>query len=202
MFSKELESLIEAALVDGKIDEIEKRVLVKRAEKDGVDIDELEVYINSILQKRSISRTAEEDAREAAILERKRQDIGIVCPHCGNPIPPLAESCPVCGQIILTAAVNSKIEKAFAEINELSSKAHDPGQRQQDAYIAKTKSKILELKTMYGTVNKVQVYCQHMEEDIAKLKKKIIRDKVLFIVFYILFFAGLITGMILLDGSM
>lgn len=46
MFSKELESLIEAALVDGKIDEIEKRALVKRAEKDGVDVDELEVYIN------------------------------------------------------------------------------------------------------------------------------------------------------------
>jgi hypothetical protein len=46
--SEELHKLIEAALVDGKLSEKEKQVLFKRAEKDGLDLDEFELYINSL----------------------------------------------------------------------------------------------------------------------------------------------------------
>ena len=51
MFSKEMEALIAASIEDGILTEQEKRVLVKRAEKEGIDLDELEVYIQSMLQK-------------------------------------------------------------------------------------------------------------------------------------------------------
>ena len=53
MYSKEMEALIEATLADGKITEKEKEALVRRAENEGIDLTELEVYIDSILQKRS-----------------------------------------------------------------------------------------------------------------------------------------------------
>ena len=51
MFSKELENLIQATLEDGILEDYEKAALVKRAEAEGVDLAELEIYINSILQR-------------------------------------------------------------------------------------------------------------------------------------------------------
>ena len=53
MFSKELEALINASLEDGVLEEYEKAAIVKRAKSEGVDLTELEIYINSILQKRT-----------------------------------------------------------------------------------------------------------------------------------------------------
>ena len=52
MFSKELENLIQATLEDGVLEEYEKAALVKRAQNEGVDLTELEIYIQSILQRR------------------------------------------------------------------------------------------------------------------------------------------------------
>ena len=47
MFSKELEDLINYSLLDGKIDKKEKKVIYKKAKEEGVDFDELEIYLNS-----------------------------------------------------------------------------------------------------------------------------------------------------------
>ena len=52
MFSPELENLIQATLEDGVLEDYEKAALVKRAQAEGVDLAELEIYINSILQRR------------------------------------------------------------------------------------------------------------------------------------------------------
>lgn len=57
MFSKELENLIQATLEDGILEPYEKEALVKRAKAEGVDLTELEIYINSILQKRKRNMT-------------------------------------------------------------------------------------------------------------------------------------------------
>lgn len=47
MFSKELEDLINYAISDGEIDKKEKQVIYKKAIEDGVDLDELEIYLKS-----------------------------------------------------------------------------------------------------------------------------------------------------------
>ena len=47
MFSKELEDLINYSLLDGEIGKKEKKVIYKKAEEEGVDFDELEIYLNS-----------------------------------------------------------------------------------------------------------------------------------------------------------
>ena len=72
MFSKELENLIQATLEDGVLEENEKAALIKRAEREGVDIAELEIYINSLLQKRARELENEKNAvRKQAEKEKK-----------------------------------------------------------------------------------------------------------------------------------
>lgn len=56
MFSKDLEDLIQATLEDGVLEDFEKAALIKRAQAEGVDLAELEIYINSILQKRQTTK--------------------------------------------------------------------------------------------------------------------------------------------------
>jgi hypothetical protein len=47
MFSKELNDLINFSISDGEIDKKEKQLIYKKAIDEGVDIDELEIYLKS-----------------------------------------------------------------------------------------------------------------------------------------------------------
>ena len=101
MFSKELENLIQATLEDGVLEDYEKAALVKRATAEGVDLTELEIYINSILQKRKKEHDLAEDAKQEKIDQKKKEEFGRVCPNCGRQIPPMTVKC-VCGYEITT----------------------------------------------------------------------------------------------------
>lgn len=78
MFSKELENLIQATLEDGVLEDYEKAALVKRATAEGVDLTELEIYINSILQKRKKEHDLAEDAKQEKIDQKKKEEFGRV----------------------------------------------------------------------------------------------------------------------------
>ena len=52
MFSEKLEKLIQSSLQDGILTDQEKAAIIKRAKAEGEDIDEVEIYIDSLLQKR------------------------------------------------------------------------------------------------------------------------------------------------------
>ena len=67
MFSKELENLIQATLEDGVLEDYERAALVKRATAEGVDLTELEIYINSILQKRKKEHDLAENGKQEKI---------------------------------------------------------------------------------------------------------------------------------------
>lgn len=54
MFSEELKQLIEAAVTDSKVTEKEMKVIARRAAAEGVDPDELEIYIDSRIQSRNM----------------------------------------------------------------------------------------------------------------------------------------------------
>ena len=49
--SSELRSLINASLTDGKISSKERKVLMSRAEADGLNLDEFELYLDSLIQE-------------------------------------------------------------------------------------------------------------------------------------------------------
>lgn len=52
MFSERLDMLIQSSLQDGILTDQEKAAIIKRAKAEGEDIDEVEIYIDSLLQKR------------------------------------------------------------------------------------------------------------------------------------------------------
>lgn len=57
--SEALQKLIDASLIDGKISSKEKEILIRKAESEGLDKDEFELYLNSIAHE-----------------EKKKNDIG------------------------------------------------------------------------------------------------------------------------------
>ncbi len=118
MFSKELENLIQASLEDGVLEEYEKAALVKRAQNEGVDITELEIYINSLLQRRSRELENEKKAKREQAEKEKREAFGRKCPNCGAQVPPLTLVCD-CGYEFTKGSHVSSIQLFFEKINNI-----------------------------------------------------------------------------------
>ena len=119
MFSKELENLINATLEDGVLEEYEKAALVKRAQAEGVDLTELEIYINSILQRRKKERTKAEEARQEIIDKKKEEAYGRVCPNCGKQVNSMTLKCD-CGYEFKRSSVEILADKIEKITNEAS----------------------------------------------------------------------------------
>ena len=120
MFSKELEDLIQATLEDGVLEDYEKAALVKRATAEGVDLTELEIYINSILQKHKKEHDQAEDAKQEKIDQKKKEAFGRVCPNCGRQVPPMTLKC-VCGYEFTQKKQVSSVQILADKIEKISS---------------------------------------------------------------------------------
>lgn len=116
MFSKELENLIQATLEDGVLEEYEKAALVKRAQAEGVDLTELEIYINSILQKRQKEIDKERNEQVQMKAQEKKEAIGPVCPKCGKQVPPMTLKCE-CGYEFTKAKAISSVQELVEKID-------------------------------------------------------------------------------------
>ena len=120
MFSKEMEALIQATLEDGRLEENEKSALVKRAQKEGIDLDELEIYINSLQQKRQRELKEKNDELDEKLEKEKKEAFGRTCPNCGKQVPPLTLKCE-CGYeftkrktVSSVQLLSEKIEKIYS----------------------------------------------------------------------------------------
>ena len=87
MYSQHLESLIQGVIADGIITEKERAVLHKRAEAEGVDIDELDVYVDGLVSKVSPKKVEViEDDYNVNLFNRIRTDKAIYdiyrTPYC------------------------------------------------------------------------------------------------------------------------
>ncbi len=120
MYSKELESLIQATIEDGVLEEHEGVALIKRAEREGVDIDELSIYIDSLLQKRARELENEKRTKRLKAEKEKKEAIGRVCPMCGAQIPPLALKCD-CGYEVTSSKTVSSVNILLEKINKIQS---------------------------------------------------------------------------------
>ena len=118
MFSKEMEALIQATLEDGKLEENEKAALIKRAQKEGVDLDELEIYINAQLQKRKRLLKEKNEALDAQYEKEKKEAIGPVCPKCGKQVPPLTLKCE-CGYEFTKSNKVSSVQELSDKIESI-----------------------------------------------------------------------------------
>lgn len=121
MFSKELENLIQATLEDGILEDYEKAALQKRAQAEGVDLTELEIYINSILQKRQRELAQQENAKQEELDRKKKEDFGKVCPACGRQVSSLTLNCE-CGYEFKSDRHVSSVQLLSEKITEIQSR--------------------------------------------------------------------------------
>lgn len=69
MYNEQIENLISAALADGTLTEKEKQVLMKRAEAQGIDLDEFEIILDARLVE---SKKAEKTNAASSKKKKKR----------------------------------------------------------------------------------------------------------------------------------
>ena len=119
MFSKELDNLVQATLEDGVLEDFEKAALIKRAQAEGVDLAELEIYINSILQKRQKELEKENNAKMEQYYREKKEAFGRVCPNCGKQVPPMTLKCE-CGFEFSNSKSLSSVELLVEKIEEIN----------------------------------------------------------------------------------
>ena len=91
---KDIEPLIDAALIDGELSDKEKQVLFKKAMTMGLDLDVFELVVDARLTK--MKKDAEEKAKAAAPKSNKYGDVK-KCPACGAIVPQLTGFCVECG---------------------------------------------------------------------------------------------------------
>ena len=122
MFSKELENLIKATLEDGKLEDYEKAALAKRAQAEGVDLTELEIYINSLLQRRERELNQKKEEEENVYNKQKKEAFGRVCPNCGAQVLPMTLKCD-CGYEFTKQQTSSAVKILFEKIEDINSRS-------------------------------------------------------------------------------
>lgn len=91
--TEEFKELLQEYLTDGIITQKERMVLLNKANKLGIDVDEADLYIDAQVQKFD---------QEIEVAMNKKK--GRLCPHCQAPVPLMADECPHCHQYITPEA--------------------------------------------------------------------------------------------------
>jgi ribosomal protein L32 len=89
MYNEKLEALISAALTDGVLTEKERAVLFRRAQEQGIVLDEFEMVLDARLIE---LQRAERSAHKSQKYGEMRK-----CPACGAVIGSFQMICPDCG---------------------------------------------------------------------------------------------------------
>lgn len=117
MFSKELEELIEAALADGTITEVERKVLHKRAAAEGIDLDELDVVVDGRLAKMKKQKDWLRPTPPAVPQNEKHGNV-VKCPSCGAQVDRTQAICPECGYAFTNRKVASSIQQLYEKLEK------------------------------------------------------------------------------------
>ena len=141
-FSEKLNALIASAVADGEISDLERQVLIRNAQAEGVAMDEFVMVLEARLYERrqelSRMQKQEQSAAEAAKLaamraaapassSQKRNALDR-CPHCNAPVKQLATSCPECGYeypIGMAGNQGTASERLARKIDEAREKAEN-----------------------------------------------------------------------------
>ena len=89
LYDANIEQLINCALIDGKLTDKEKQILFKKAQAQGIDLDEFEMVLDARLVE--LEKTRKEESPKS----NKHGDVR-KCPNCGASVPPLVVVCPEC----------------------------------------------------------------------------------------------------------
>lgn len=162
MFSKELEELIQASLVDGIITSQELAIIHKKALAEGLDLDEVDLIINSRLQK----IIQKEDAQKEKLIK---------CPVCGEIIPPMSAVCPSCGHVIDSSLVkkNQALDEYIKKLETSLVKLKENGvEKYNEKVKAELEGMIRQGTALYGDNEKIKALIAQVETSIIKYDKR------------------------------
>lgn len=158
---QELDDLIQEYLTDGIISAKERQVLLNKAMSLGLNVDEVDLYIDAQQQKA--------DQAVAAAMNKRR---GKTCPYCGSSIPELTDKCPNCGGNI-TPEASEELEEIFEELEEalVNFKSGDADSISRSK--AEVERYIRKAKMYYGNNPKVQRMLEEVEAESAAADEEI-----------------------------
>ena len=143
MYNEKIEELINAALADGNLTEKEKQVLFKKAQAEGIDLDEFEVILDGRLAERE---KAEKEKAEKAAPKSNKYGTVRKCPACNAMVPAFQGVCPECGYEFTDVDANASSKK-LAELL-LKEKSIDKQKQIIETFpIPNTKADLLEFLT-------------------------------------------------------
>lgn len=127
IYSNHLENLIDLALSDGELTEKEKQVLFKKAEAEGIDLDEFEMVLDAkLFEKQQTLKDA-----SPSVAAPKSDKFGDVkkCPACGAIVTSFSAKCGDCDHEFSNIEVNTSIQKLFSLLIELDNKYSNPNEK-------------------------------------------------------------------------
>lgn len=173
MFSKKLESLIQATLEDGILEDYEKEALIKRAQNEGVDLTELEIYINSILQKRKRELEQQRNVEFSEIEKKKKEEFGKICPACGKQVPSLSLNCE-CGYEFKKNSQESAVKLLSEKIRQIQSRKlkGTPDSEEWEADKKLRDQEMLDAISMFPVPNTKEDIMEFLSMSVPKAQKK------------------------------
>ena len=157
-YPKEFDDLLQEYLTDGIITDQERKVLLRKAEKLGLDVEEIDLYITAQEQKA-------EQATDAVVRKKKGQ----TCPYCGGSVPQLTDQCPHCGQHITVEAsselkeIIDNLEEALVDLKD--SKNFERSKAQVERYARKA-------RMYYRNNPKIKPLLQEVNAEMELAEKK------------------------------
>ena len=162
LYNEKIEALISAALADGVLTEKEKQILFKKAQAEGIDLDEFEMVLDAriVELEKAEKQKAEAKAKESAPKSTKYGDVR-KCPVCGAMVPALAGVCPECGYEFSGVDANLSSKK-LADLILLENEKFDK--------ILKDKLSELKVEAKERLLNKEEVGVKeyYLEKDLQK----------------------------------
>ena len=117
MQNEKIENLIRLALVDGVLSEKEKNVLFKKAEEEGIDLDEFQLLLDARIYER------QQRSQEKENVSSKSRNFGNTqkCPACRAIVESFTTSCAYCGIEFRNISASRSITEFFNKLDEIES---------------------------------------------------------------------------------
>ena len=162
---QELDNLIKEYLTDGIISAKERQVLLNKAQALGLNVDEVDLYIDAQQQKA--------DQAVATAMNKRR---GKTCPYCGSSIPELTDKCPNCGGNI-TPEASKELEEIFghletALVNFKAGEDVEKNKAEIERYVRKAKMYYGNNPKIKQLLEEVEIESENAEQEAKKNAKK------------------------------
>ena len=108
---QEVIKLIEMALADGQVTEKEREIILRKAEKIGLDIDEVEMYLEGKISDNSNKPTI--------TYKSNRESVLIKCPECGAILKSFTTNCLECGHEFRNSKSSNLINELRDDFKEI-----------------------------------------------------------------------------------